>query len=581
MSSEATKVQMSAEMAFNIHRNDPEYIQGEQDWADYLNSRPGEDEKGRIHDPVTGKFMNEEAVNNFYDSRRQELDLESLDASNYKNYDLNDLSEKLNFIEEKIASLPDSIYIDGFNNTKLLASQIKADTNAEAYEIRQALQAKLSEYSDANLMRLKAQIQVNTLNSASKKVILSNIEKVFESKLKDKLGKDDSDHDEQRLNNQRSRLNKIYEAELAKLYSPSTVINEEDLDSSNQNTDPSDRIFCDPAVEPSNDSADVEVVDINDEDIELPMETVINEPLSPDHVNDGWEIDDYDEDDDPEDGPTPAEEDVSSPSFVRRALNRFRNSSYLVGVYYNKLAQTRNRNKLLGGAVLAAAGIIAYKLGVDILGNPEHSSHLANHASNNLNILSSNNLNPWDNKALMAGHLKGGHSFLPQVNSRHIVAHVTNGQSFTPEVNGHKVLGAPKSNPSLNQFNKSPMTQVGPQHTFNPEINGHKVPAHSSVIGSSFNLKPSGHVNMNGSPKITSYNLTSNTALVHSGDNPWTISETALHIPLRGHLTSHQLHAIWNYDHVLMHLNHIKDPHDLQVGTLLKKPSTKVSVTRI
>lgn len=274
--------------------------------------------------------------------------------------------------------------------------------------------------------------------------------------------------------------------------------------------------------------------------------------------------------------------------FLNRVGNLAVEASYKAGAIWATLSK-RNKAFAVAGSVISA--YMAAKVGGSLLDHSSvaHTPHLAN---------SSYTFNPDQ---------------IHQPAGIHAQMHPSPG--FTAELNGHP-LATPHTPHLISEMNakslnahvaQSPLlsklhlvSELPTSHrpTFFAEIN-HKPISSSDHMSNVAHLKTAAHV-AHGSQaaeqahtaghhhqpeshdqdaaqhyKHTNIPTPGTNYTMRSGDNPWTISQRALGIPLHSHLSWHQIQQIWHYDQHLMRLNHIlseEDAEDLPIGLRLLLP---------
>jgi hypothetical protein len=289
-------------------------------------------------------------------------------------------------------------------------------------------------------------------------------------------------------------------------------------------------------------------------------------------------------------------EPVVSPSprqsFMRRVADRAIEASYSAGAKWTTL--TSKQKRVMGLATLAG---VAAGVGIGVLdhGSAVQGPHFfdaAYHPGQLHPTLMSN----------MHDHVHAG--FSAEVNGHTVESTHSSGQHFSAEVNGkpvhphitHQPVTAPKAvhkpTPALNlkehfvaEVNHQPVTASELHQSAHPVANtiahhAHHV-AHHTHTGKLVDHHLQGqhhnkHFTHHHKTHFGHQPTPGTTFTMKSGDNPWTISQRALHIPFNGHNTQHQLHQIWLYDQHILHLNNISTEQAkyLQIGRKLLLPNS-------
>lgn len=296
---------------------------------------------------------------------------------------------------------------------------------------------------------------------------------------------------------------------------------------------------------------------------------------------------------------------TSKQSFLRRFIDRASEAHYSAGAKWTTLSK---RHRALGFVAFLGTAYAGYKVGslehTSIVNNP-HFFDAAYHP----------NPSQMHQTASVYAHNSAAPSFSAEVNGHPVKAPVVSAVStphFLSEVNGKPVHAHPVSHP----IDTAPKAAVTPknvpkaaavQHNFVAEVNNQPVTAselhqtahpvaHTEVhhthhaANHTQATHPAAHhadrathshahrTHHHNTSHTYQHNPTQGTTYVmHSGDNPWTISERTLGISTHpnANLTHHQLYRIWAYDQQIMHANRIlneQQAQDLQIGRKLSLP---------
>jgi hypothetical protein len=267
-----------------------------------------------------------------------------------------------------------------------------------------------------------------------------------------------------------------------------------------------------------------------------------------------------------------------SGSVAKRFMGRVIGATYGASASWvsliSKPRSLSGKQKKLGIAAiagLAGAAYLSHKTGVH--------AHQSNVLTENSFIKSSYNPDQLHHISGISSSGSAVSHFGSQINGQAVKGHVLSTASashFGAEVNG-KPVSPHTAHLAQSKSITSPLSH--PKTTFGAEVNGNTVHGKSSSLIN--HARNTGHHSADAThaTHASRHNTAAHHAKGHhvqhhkirhehvpmqgsvytmkSGDNPWTISQRALGIPMHGHLSQHQLHQIWEYNEHLMRLNHI------------------------